>query len=101
MPVLARTQNQMPVVGHQDVGEQLDRILRQSLVNDPLKRFEVGFIVGQHLSLIAAIEGQIDLAGTIARGLRGTRTPRSEESFAAVYQAGKTPVTFFHVSPMP
>ena len=66
-----RTEDQMPVVGHQTPGEQLDGVTAKPLGQHAGKGCEVGVLVEQVLLAVAAIEDVVVTAGLTVREVRG------------------------------
>jgi hypothetical protein len=65
LAVLRRAQNQMPVVRHQGKSENLHRIFREALSQDPDEGFVILVFVEDGLTPVAAIEGMVDHASFI------------------------------------
>ncbi len=76
LAIFVRTKHQVPVVRHQGVGKQFDRVFRQAFGENPFERLEILFFVKDRLPLITAIQGVIDLAGLVIPWLPGHQTLR-------------------------
>jgi hypothetical protein len=58
-------QDQVPMIGHQDVGVKLDRVLLQSLSKDAQERLVVLVFVKDRLPSITTIQGMVNPSGFI------------------------------------
>src|SRR6056297_2765552 len=76
LAIFGGSKHQMPVVRHQCVGKQFDRVFRQAFGENPFEGLEILLFVKDRLPLITAIQGVIDLAGLVIAWLPGHQTLR-------------------------